>query len=207
MDKSTIVSIFPYEVNDTKGTLQPGEFHIDKGSYDKPALLVVGSSSWWKELDLEQPLLEIPVGSVLVANSIITDYINGMSGVNIGEAQPGLFYIPGERNVEQIKKEFKGQLDLAAARQKNWYTIIVKIADTLWARTNGNPLAISDHARMAAQELGLKEKPWMKDFSTLELKNCPACGVLRNDNFPVCQHCKVVIDKKKFDELGLKFAS
>jgi hypothetical protein len=207
MDKCTIVSILPKEINETKHTLQPGKFHLDKGSYEKPALLVIGNSSWWKVLDLNQPILEIPVSSMLIANSIITDYCNGILGCDMGDAMPGLFFVPGEKSIDQIRKEHQVKLDTARAKQRNWYTILIKVADTLWARSNGNPLAISDDARLAAQELQIKDKPWMKDFTTLELVNCPACGTLRNNSFPICQHCKVVIDKVKFEALGLKFAS
>lgn len=207
IDKCTIVSIYPRVINETKATLQPGKFHIDAGTYDKPAILVVGTSSWWKFIDFGQPILEVPVSSLLIANSVVTDYCNGILGCNMDDAMPGLFFVPGEYTVAKILAEHKDKLEIAKQKQRNWYKLLVEMADILWARTNGNPLSISNDARLAAQELQIKEKPWMKDFTTLELVNCPACGTLRNNNFPICQHCKVVIDKKKFEELGLKFAS
>jgi hypothetical protein len=54
MDKSTIVSIYPKEINEVKHTIEPGRFHLKPGKPDSPSLLVVGSSSWWKEIDEEQ---------------------------------------------------------------------------------------------------------------------------------------------------------
>lgn len=209
LDKSTIVSILPSLIDEKKPTLQPGRFIIQPGTYEKPSLLVVGPSSWWKQLEENQPMLEIPNSSVQIADSVIRDFANGLIACNMGDCMPGLFYIPGELTIEEIKKNPKHKLLLEAAnvKQRNWFSALVKLADILWARSNGNPLSIGDDMRMAAQELQLKDKAWLRDYNTLELKNCPACGTLRNSSFPVCQHCKAVIDAVKFKELGLSFAN
>lgn len=205
LDKSTVISIFPVPIKSTKPTIQPGVFNIAAGSYEKPALLVVGSSSWWREIDEEQPLLEIPVSSVQVADSIVRDYCNGLLGCDMGASMPGLFWLPGDITSDKLIKEHKKHVDSALVRQKNFYAELVKKADVDWARTNGNPLCISDIQKLAAQELQLKDKPWLKDFNTLQLKNCVACGALVGD-FPVCPNCKVIIDKDRFAKLGLQFA-
>ena len=94
---------------------------------------------------------------------------------------------------------------MAKMKQKNWFTELVKIADVDWARTNGNPRAISDDSRLAAQKLGL-QKAWMQDFRAVELNNCPACGAMININYPVCSNCKNIINTEKAKSLGLKFA-
>jgi hypothetical protein len=203
LDRSTIVSIFPKKIDEVKPTIQPYRYTINPGTYDKPSLLVVQPASWWRELEPEQPLLEIPVSSVQLADSIVKDWASGLLGCNMNDAMPGVFYIPGEVGIDRLKKEYKNLLDDASTKQKNWYLALVKMGDMLWARTNGNPLTISDDMKLAAQELQLKEKPWIKDFSTMELTNCPACGALRNPLFPVCGNCKTVIDKDKFKTLGL----
>lgn len=206
MDKSTVVSIYPKKIIEEKPTIQPGRFAIAAGSYENPSILVIGSSSWWREIDEQQPLLEIPVSSVQVAQSIVVDYCNGLLACNMSDKMPGLFVVPGEQTVDKIKKDFKALLDKANENQIRWYKELVMIADTLWSRTNGNPLAISDDMRLAAQELKIQDKPWMQDFSTVTLTNCPACGQLRNNTFPVCANCKTILDKDKFDKLGLKMA-
>lgn len=205
MDKTTIVSIFPMEIIETKPTLQPGRFLIPAGSYDKPALVVIGPSSWWREIDEEQPLLEIPVSSVQVADSVIKDYCNGILGCNMTDAMPGLFYLLGEHTIADIRKSFQHELDAALARQRNWYSALIKLADALWARSNGNPLAISDSMRVAAREMNLT-KDWMKDFRMVETVRCKACGGLLNPQFPVCPTCKAINDPAKAKELGLTFA-
>lgn len=205
LDKTTVISIYPQEVDETKPTISPGRFVIPPGNYDNPSVLVVGPSSWWREIDEEQPLLEIPVSSIQVADSIVKDYCNGVLGCDMAGAMPGLFYIPGEHTVNEVRKSYKGELDSANTRQKNWYSQLIRLADSFWARSSGNPLAISDTMRLAAKELGLT-KDWMKDFRMVETIRCRACGGLRNPQFPVCPTCKAIDDPEKAKELGLKFA-
>lgn len=206
MDKSTIVSILPKPIKEVKHTIQPGVFEIDSGTFEKPALLVVGTSSWWREIDDDQPLLEIPVSSVQIADSFVKDYCNGLIGCNMGDTMPGLFYVPGAWDIKKINTDYISLLVHAQSIQRRWFSELVKQADSLWSRTNGNPLAIDDTMRLSAEHLQLNNKPWMRDFQTMELKNCPACGHMRNSNFPICANCHVVIDAKTFAELNLSFA-
>ena len=192
IDKTTIVSIFPKEINEVKYTIEPGKFHIDVGSFDSPAILVVGSSSWWRDIDVDQPMLEIPVSSIQIANSIISDYCNGLLGCDMGAAMPGMFFVPGELTKFEILQKYKTKLAEVKEKQNNWYRILVRIADSLWARANGNPLVISNEMRLGAIELGLNDKPWVKDLQSVQMTSCPACGSLRNPQFPVCPSCKAV---------------
>lgn len=205
LDKSTVVSIYPKEIDEVKHTIQPGRFIIPPGSYDKPSILVVGPSSWWKEVDEHQPLLEIPVSSIQIADSIIKDYCNGLLACDMANSMPGIFYIPGDLKVIDLVKSYKHELDKALVRQRNWYSQLIKFADALWARSNGNPLTISDDMRLAAKELNLQTKDWMKDFQMVDMVRCIACGSLRNPMFPVCPTCKAISDPIKAKELGLEF--
>ena len=205
MDKSTVVSILPKVINERKATIQPGFFHIDAGSLENPAILVVGPSSWWREVDEHQPLLEIPVSSIQIADSIVRDYANGLLACNMADQMPGMFYVPGEYTVERVKKEHGPLLQQANIRQRSWYKELIRIADILWSRSNGNPLSISEDARLACAELNISNKPWLSDKQSMELIRCVACGSLRNPAFPVCQSCHAVVDKKKAEELGLTF--
>lgn len=207
MDKSTVVSILPKPIYERKITIQPGVFEIAPGSFEKPAILVVGPSSWWRETDLDQPLLEIPVSSIQIADSIVTDYCNGLLACDMAGKMPGLFYLPGEITMQVLKTQHMNLLLKAQMTQKAWFMELVRIADIMWSRTNGNPLAISDDARLACRELNITNKPWLGDIQTAELVRCIACGSLRNPAFPVCQTCKAVVDKDKAKELNLTFAS
>jgi hypothetical protein len=205
LDKSTIVSIYPREVFEVKHTIQPGRFLIPAGSYEKPSILVVGSSSWWREIDEEQPLLEIPNSSIQVADSIVNDYCRGLIACNMSTAMPGLFYIPGEKTVAQVQKDDHSFLTRAKIKQDQWYMELVKMTDTLWSRTNGNPLVVSDDARLAAKELALTNKDWMMDFQAVQNVRCTACGSLRNPLYPICPTCKSV-DQTHPSAKDLKFA-
>lgn len=205
LDKSTVVSIYPKEIDEVKHTIQPGRFIVPPGSYDKPSTLVVGPSSWWKEVDEHQPLLEIPVSSIQIADSIIKDYCNGLLACDMANSMPGIFYIPGDIRIVDLVKSYKHELDKALVRQRNWYSQLIKFADALWARSNGNPLTISDDMRLAAKELNLQTKDWMKDFQMVDMVRCIACGSLRNPMFPVCPTCKAISDPIKAKELGLEF--
>lgn len=203
LDKSTLVSIYPLPITETKVTIEPGVFTLPAGSEAIPSLLVVGSSSWWKDVGEDQPLLEIPVSSVQVCDSFIKDFSNGLLAYAPNESGPGIFFVPGEHKLVDIKKNFPHLLERAIKMQKNWFMNLVKLADTLWSRTNGNPLAISDDMRLAAKNLGLDTKPWLQDFQAMATVNCVACGAMRNPAFPVCPNCRTVIDVPKAKELGL----
>ena len=206
MDKSTIVSILPKLISERKVTMQPGIFEIQPGTFDKPAILVVGTSNWWKEVGEHEPLLEISVGSVTVANSVVQDYCNGLFGCNMGDKMPGLFWVPGKFTIEQIKAQFSPLLLKARDNQKRWFQELVRAADILWARSSGNPLSISDDSRLAARELNLENKEWMNDLVKFELVRCVACGALRNPQFPICQTCKAIADPELAKKLNLTFA-
>ncbi len=206
MDKSTVVSILPKLIVEKKATIQPGIFELLSGTPDNPSVLVVGSSSWWREVDENQPLLEIPVSSIQVADSIVKDYCNGLLACNMGDQMPGLFYIPGEYTVERVKKDHAPLLKDALAKQRKWFLELIRIADILWSRSNGNPLSISNDARLACKELNIANKPWLGDLQTAELIRCVACGSLRNPQFPICQTCHAIVDVEMAKKLNLTFA-
>lgn len=206
LDKSTIVSILPKPISERKATIQPGFFDIPPGNYDNPSILVVGPSSWWREVDENQPLLEIPVSSIQIADAVVRDYANGLLACNMADQMPGLFYVPGDYTVERLKKDHKPLLDKALAAQRKWFMELIRLADILWSRSNGNPLSISDDARLACREMNITQKPWLGDLQTAELVRCTACGSLRNAQFPVCPTCKAVVDPEKASKLGITFA-
>lgn len=206
MDKATIVSIYPKEIDETKPTIQPGRFIIPAGDPDKPAVYTVGPSSWWRDIDDEQPLLEIPVSSIQIADSIVRDYCNGIFGCDMDSSMPGLFYVPGELKLDDIKKSYQAELEKAKKRQNTFFGVLMRAADALWARSNGNPLAISDDMRMAARYLGQEAKDWLKDFQMVDMVRCFACGSLKNPKFPICAACRA-IDPTHEMAAKIKFAS
>lgn len=205
MDKTTIVSIYPKRIEDVKETLFPGRFVIEAGNYKDPSVTIIEPSSWFRDIDIEQPLLEIPVSSIAVAQSIIVDYCNGMLGCDMNSSMPGMFFIPGEFTKEQILKSYSLKLAETKLKQDSWFKTLVRLGNSLWARSNGNPLVIWDEMRMAARELNQENLPWLKMDIQVELVPCFACGTLRNGNYPVCQSCRA-IDMNHPAAKELKFA-
>ena len=202
-DRCSVFSIYPKEVDEIKHTIQPGRFIIPAGSEEQPSRLLVGHSSWWKEIDPEQPYLEIPNSSLQVAESIVKDYCNGIIGCNMDTAMPGLFYIPGKISVEQLKNDYASTLEKAIRRQFNFWHQVIELTDILWANTGGNPLSVSGDARLACKQLGIENKDWMQNFQNQGLVRCIACGTLRNPSFPVCGTCNRVVDHELAAKLGL----
>jgi len=207
-DKSTVVSIFPKKIHEVKHTIQPGIFDIGAGTYDKPAVLVVGPSSWWRDIPEDDSIIEIPTSSVQIANSIVVDYANGLLGCNMGDHMPGIFFIPGiALTSDEVKSKHKKELDSAREKQRNWFALLVRMADSLWATSNGNPRSISDDARLAARELNITNKDWLSDAQVMEMVRCVACGALRNPLYPICATCKAIADPELAKKHGLQFAS
>lgn len=147
IDKSTIVSIYPKDIYERKFTIEPGIFEIPAGRLESPSILVVGTSSWWSYSGDTRPTINVPVSSVQIAEAVIKDWSNGMLACDMVDARPGLMFIPGEVTVLDVIARYKPQLEEVAAKQKNWFMHLTKIADSLWARSNGNPLVISDEMR------------------------------------------------------------
>lgn len=207
LDLSTVFSIYPKEIKDYKVTLDPPNVYIPQAFPDKPVRLLVKPASWWKDIDPDQPLLEIPQSTIVIAQAIVRDYCNGMLECDMGEKMPGLFYLPGDISVEELKGKHKPIYDQAIKRQENWFRSLIRLGDIMWSRSRGNPLAIPDDSVIAARMMNVKDKAWTQDMKREDFTPCPACGEMRNANFPICNSCKVVVDTKKFQEMGLKFAS
>lgn len=207
LDKATIFSIYPREIEERHHTIQPGYFKIARGEPDNPSFLVVGPSSWWKETDEHSPLLEIPNSAVQVADAVVNSYCSGLLGFSKNKSQPGIFWVPGGYTVKDLKTNptLIAELTKVKVWQDTYWSNLIKMADALWSKTGGNPLSISEDMRIAAKQIGV-EKDWMQNFGMMEKVSCQACGSPRNPKFPVCPNCKAVVDTKTFEALGLKFA-
>lgn len=193
LDRSTIISIYPRPVKFKNVTLSPGRWFLAAGSYEAPTLMVIGPSSWWKDVGIDEPLIEIVQTSVQVGESLVRDYLNGMFACNMSDAMPGLFFIPGEVTLEEVKVgKWNKLLKQADQKQKNYYASLVKYADALWARSNGNPLALNDEMRIAARALGVQDREWMKEHQNVGLVPCFACGDFKNPAYPICKSCHTI---------------
>lgn len=189
LDKSTVISIYPKPIVFRNCTLQPGRWELAAGSIEHPAFMTIGPSSWFKDVGPDEPLIEIVQSSVQIGESLVRDYVNGMFAVSPGVAEPGLFFIPGEINEDKLRGEYKNLLTAALARQMAYYRTLVKFADSLWARSNGNPLAINDEMRLAGKTLGSHDRDWMKDHANVGMVPCFACGEFKHPEYAICKAC------------------
>lgn len=191
-DVSTIVCIYPKDWSDRKETLQPNEFHVKGGTFEEPGLTTIKTATYTQDNDPDKPLQEILLSSIQVSESIIRDYCIGLLGVSIGTAQPGMFFVPGEiKKIDEIKKNYFNDLLAAKLRQDKWFQSLIKIADALWSRSDGNPMMIWDEMRFAAEQLGV-EREWVRQYSYIEKVRCFACGAQRDPRYPICPSCKTI---------------
>jgi hypothetical protein len=204
LDKCTIVSVFPKDIYDSKPMVFPGVFAMKAAKENDFNTLIVGPSSWWKEMEEGQPPLEIIHSSIQMAESFIKDYC-AQIGVEYGSKMPGLFFVPGAVSKDEILKKYSNKLDEYRDKQKEFFHNLVKLADIMFARTNGNPITISDDARLAANYLGMKDKPWLLDYQTMEKSPCKFCGEFINPKYPVCKHCHCVIDVELANKMNIRF--
>lgn len=215
-DKCTIVSVFPKEIIETKPTIFPGVFTIPAAEFDSFTLLVVNGSSYYRPSTIEKmPPTEIQVNSAQLAEAIVNDYLSATWLSSKGVRSPGIFWIPGEWNnvtihtyVHSDGRKFSQLLEQARALQKLWFAEVMNFADEAWARTNGNPKAIMEDAKIAARLLGVETtKPWMQNTVATQLEHCPSCGEMINMAFPVCKHCHAIVNADKAKEMNLTFAN
>lgn len=215
LDKCTLVSVYPRPITDFKPTVMLSTLTIAGADNDDFSILIIDGGGWLKEMDEGMPHLEIPVTSMQQGDSFIRDHCNGLLGYIPEVSAPGLFLCLGAfdkltilKYVDPLNgKNFKTLIEEARARQKRWFHEIVQIADVDWSRTGGNVRSVNDLQKMAAEQLNLKEKPWLADFTTINKSNCPACGMLVNPAFPVCPTCKAIVNPERAKELGIQFAS
>jgi hypothetical protein len=90
-----------------------------------------------------------------MADSILKDYMKGLFGANMVDATPGLFWLPGEVTKAELTTKYKAELEKARVNQTRYWQSLVRLSDALWARTNGNPMAIPEDAKLAVKEFDL----------------------------------------------------
>lgn len=204
LDKATMISIVPFDVPMVFPTITPGKFLIPAAADDDFNILVLGPSFWYQDMGEDRPAIRVAESSIQVATSFVNDFCNSQLGMS-EDAKPGLMFVPGAKTKHEIRGDkglAKDLLDLDT-KQKKWFKSLVEIADILWINTNGQPAAISATARLAAQKLNLNHKEWLKDTHTVDLVRCPACGTLKDPQFPVCTACHTIVDPVKYGQMGL----
>lgn len=208
--KCTVVSIVPFAIKEAKPGLIPPTYEIAASEKGEPQILHIGTAVHYVYIDADRGSLQVRDSPQEVARSIVEDYVSSQLEVGDG-VFPGIFYVPGEFSVEEIKSKFEEELAQLKIAQYKWLLQLTRLADKDWSQYQ-KPNVISAFQRKAAEIIGLKveQHPWMnpeiKEIApVIELSSCPGCGSGVRDGIAVCPSCKCVLDAEKYKTLA--FAS
>lgn len=207
--KSTVISVVPFPIDETKPGLIPGHFHIDASVDEEPTCLVVGDSMFYVYIDAERGNLRVPAPSYQVAKSICFDYLSAQLEAK-EDCHPGLFWKQGTWTPERVKRELKDELAYFKRTQYDWFTELVKRADDDWEKTRAH-YAISDIQRFALRAIdpGNKQnRPWIiatHDDVLTEAASTIPCGACGSDvptNAVICRYCQFVLNQDKYNQMN-----
>ena len=198
--KSTVISLLPYDYKaEFPGVIPP--------YYLIPALDIEAL----KRGDFNVVYIDDAIGHIPIldgksitrpylgeglAGSIVNDHI-AASYAATSEAFPGLKALPGVHTKEEIKKNFAAELKGLDNAQRNWFSILVRLADNDFRGPNGRmPGVISDVQRLAARIVA-PNKEWINDVR-IDLVPCPACTMSIPAAAMICPQCKTVVNQEYY---------
>jgi hypothetical protein len=203
VDASTVISLLPVPLDETKPGLIPSQFIIPAvhDPMRELATLTVLRARFPVYLDENRPALVVPCPSDILAESICQDYKSSVSHYNPGVSEPGLFWVRGDFTEDQIKELFITELNTARRLQIEWFKALVSEADDDWEKTHLRK-AISSVQRLACKALGL-ERDWnldaaVEDVMKVTVKPCTFCRSEIHVEAIVCPFCRAILDKDKF---------
>jgi len=203
----TVVNLLPYDIREEKPHMLPSAFNIPAGKKNPdgsvtPGILHVADGIHY----IPNPIIDDgkPGSSIKqttpareMARSICEDYNCAHVATDDG-AEPGLFWVDGRLEADEVLEHYKDLYEFRLARMKNWFTNLVAMADADWNK-NHNMMAVSDLQKKAARFLGIK-KDWV-EFAAVETLNCKFCTSPVPLGAIVCPNCHNVLDVKKFEEM------
>lgn len=205
---STICSMLPYELVESKPGLNPNEFTIKKAEKGKFTLTIIPNNVFY--LINPDPLsdakdvrnIKVPVPSIEVAQSIIQDYINSLLAVQPPNAVPGLFAVAGDwKDYKEFALKHINEITFYRMAQTTWFQNLVAIADDFWSKTH-SPASIGDIQRDACRELGYV-RDWLNPTPSELQEKCPVCKNTVNTGALKCVSCGHIINKAEYDKLML----
>lgn len=202
MGKATVVSIFPFDVNEEKPGVYPGRFLIPKSINDKPQILQVADGHTFY-YDIDAKAIKIPILAESLAQSIVYDFCSAFMSYT-PEAGPGLFWLEGSFTAKEIIEKHELKIIEARDRQIEWFKRICRLADDDWARY-GVHKAISDLQRFAADYLKL-DRPWARKIEQSRMVTCPACKQVISDDAMICFQCRTIVKPEEYKTRGFKQA-
>ena len=193
-DVSTVLSILPITIHETKPGLIPGDFILPAVEAGDIYLLPVGRCNYPVYLDESRPSLLVPSPSDEVARSIVNDYKQASLLYAVDESEPGLAWVrEGFSNSNEDKAKFREKhvaiLERTEKLQANWFEALVKTADDSWSEDHLHN-HISDLSRIAAIRLGLSEKEWLvREQVEKAQSRCRFCFTMIHQLAVICPSC------------------
>ena len=193
-DVSTVVSILPITITESKPGLIPGIFTfpaVEEGDF---FLLPIIRCHHPVYLDESRPSLLVPDPSDEVAKSIVDDYKQASLLFESDIMEPGLGWVTGryENSIEdkdRFKEDHIDTLRQIHKLQAHWFEALVKMADDSWSE-NHQHNHISDLSRIAAVRLGLKEKDWLvREQVEKAQSKCRFCFTIIHPEAVICSSC------------------
>jgi hypothetical protein len=191
MSKSTVVSLLPIELNETKPGIYPGIFVVPAAKGEDFEILNLANSVAHVYMDESRGSMTIVQESEVVAKSIVDDYINSCIAVDkTTSVIPGLFWVEGELSKAEIKTKFADKLAAAKVNQSKWFHALVKMADDDWSR-NRSHKSITPLQKLAATSLEqfVGKKEWASMVDVQAYKACKFCTSQIPSEALVCQVC------------------
>jgi len=201
LDISTVVSILPVKIDESKPGLLPTQYIIPAVLDPRKDVntLLVARARFPVYLDENRPALIVPAPSDVVADSICRDYKVSMSEYVPGVAEPGLFWLRGSLTVKDIETTHKDELSRARELQIAWFHKLVETADDDWGKYKMRRM-VSSIQRQACNVLKL-DREWNTEKESnfnLSLKPCPFCRADVHPEAIICTHCRGIINMERY---------
>lgn len=203
---STICSLLPYDLVESKPGLNPNEYTIKKAPKGGFSLTIISNDVYYLiNPDLlsdakEVRQIKVPVPSIELAQSIIMDYSVAVLGIAPPDAAPGLFALKGDwTDKKDFQLKHNALIGFHTKTQTKWFENLVAIADDTWAKTR-SPISISELQRTACEILGFK-RDWLNPIASELLDKCPVCMNTVLPGALKCVACGYVINKIELDKL------
>lgn len=202
-DVSTVISILPVQIDESKPGLLPGQFIIPgvKNPLEDVEVLHVFRARFPVYLDENRPALIVPAPSDTVAESICRDYKVSMPGYETEISEPGLFWSRGMIKASNVKSVLSEELEYARKKQLVWFKRLVEQADDDWGRYHMRRM-ISSLQRLACDVLKIP-KEWNQDAEiarNIAMKPCKFCHADIHPEAIICQYCRGIQDMARYEK-------
>jgi hypothetical protein len=203
MSKATVVSVCNFDIGpEYKPQLSPSHFFVPAAKPNGIAVMSFDDPIQYIPT-LDYKTIVVPVPAKEVAKSIVEDWVTAQLKVENG-ARPGLFWVEGEYEVEDIISEYPAEVSKAFADHKQWCELLMKMGDDLWQEFRKHRHITSSMINAAAF-LG-EDREWSKVRKNSDFVKCPACKSLIENDASVCKVCRTIVNKSAFEALNLSIA-